>query len=389
MAIMLWNSPCDASHDVCCYINGQVLRDHQWVEEPLWVQEGKIIEPQDKAEHTIDVEGMLIAPGYIDLQINGAFGVDFSSDPNRVHEAAKQLPQFGVTAFCPTVVTSSREIYPSIINALEPTAGSAKNGAAILGSHLEGPFFSPSQVGAHRAELIAKKGEEDPESVFGSLKSVKLVTMAPEIPEALSMIPFFNQNDVIVSVGHSQASCEEVTQAQASGAKMVTHLFNAMTPFHHRAPGIVGAVLGDRTLNFSLIADGIHVHPSTVRAAWNSHSKGLILVTDAMAALGLPKGKHKLGEMTIEVRDDAAYVDNSNTLAGSMLGMDQAVRNLKQFTGCSNVEAIEAATLHPADLLGIEKSKGSLNIGCDADFLLLNSDLIVQACYLAGEKKGL
>ena len=375
-------SPISGVCDIDCYFNGKVLRNHRWHEEALWVEDGKIIAPQEHADHRIDVNGLLIVPGYIDVHINGAFGIDFSTEPKRVAEVAKRLPRQGVTAFLPTVVSMQQENYPSIIEALQPKE---MQGATNLGIHLEGPFLNPEKKGAQNGEFLVESFTENLEEFFGSLKGVRMVTLAPELPSALSAISYLHSKNIIVALGHSQATYEETDQATTAGADLVTHLCNGLKPFHHRNPGLIGAVLGNRSLMFTVINDGVHLHPASIRMLRNAHPEGLILITDAMAAMGLPDGLYHLGTLEVEVTNKCAYVRGTNTLAGSTLTMDQAVRNLHTFTGCPIEEAIEAATLHPAKLLGIQDTKGSLNIGMDADFLFIDDSLHVKACFIEGK----
>lgn len=364
------------------FTNGLILKNHELKKGELWVENGKIIEPKEKASQEIDLKGLIAAPGYIDIQINGAFGIDFSTAPFRIAEAAKQLPRFGITSFLPTLVTLDRSKYLEILPHLQPRK---TEGALILGIHLEGPFFNPKQHGAHNPKNIAA-GDNSPsaEAFFGSLEGVRIVTLAPETPGALRIIRELKEKGIIASLGHTNATYDQTLEAIQEGAALATHLFNAMTPFHHRNPGIAGAVLSQDALSYSMILDGHHTHPAAAALAWRAHPKGLILISDAIEALGLPPGPCRLGSMDVEIKGGKALLKGTETLAGSILGLDEAVRNLKTFTGCSAVDALEAASLKPAQLLGIEKTKGTLNPGADADFLLLDSNLHIQAVYIGG-----
>lgn len=364
------------------FTNGLILKNHELKKGDLWIEDGKIVDPKEKATQVIDLKGLIAAPGYIDIQINGAFGIDFSSEPSRIEEAAKLLPRFGVTSFLPTLVTLDREKYLEIIPRLQPRKTA---GASILGIHLEGPFFNPKQRGAHNEKKISAWNNGQPvETFFGSLKGVRIVTLAPETPGALRIIGELKEKGIIASLGHTNATYDEALEAIQTGAKLATHLFNAMTPFHHRNPGIAGAVLSQDSLFYSVILDGHHIHPASAALAWRASPKGLILISDAIEALGLPPGPCRLGNMDVEVKEGKAFLKGTETLAGSILSLDQAVRNLKAFTGCSPADALEAASLKPAQLLGIEKTKGTLAPGADADFLLLDSNLHIQAVYIGG-----
>ncbi len=367
------------------YYNARIVRDHALQAGDLWVADGKIIAPQIKADLEIDVHGLIIAPGYIDLQINGGFGLDFTTQADRVSEVARLLPQYGVTAFLPTVISSSKERYRQALPHLQPKKGGA-HGATILGVHLEGPFFHPKQCGAHDPLMIRSFDDSSSiEDFYGSLDGVKIVTLAPEIKGALGAIAHLKQRCIVASVGHSNASYQEMQQAIEAGASLATHLFNAMTPFHHRDPGVIASVLTTPGYFYSIIADGHHLHPAAINLAWRSNPDGLILVTDAMEALGLSDGVYHLGTREVEVQKSKAFLAGAATLAGSVLSLDAAVRNLLAYTSCSLVEAIEAASWKPAVILGMQDVKGSLQEGADADFIFLDDDLYVHATCIAGE----
>ena len=360
-----------------CFSNGKILRRHQIVAEDLWVSNGKVIPPQAKANTILDMDGNLIAPGYIDLQVNGGFGVDFTEGLEQLQKVAAGLPRYGVTAFLPTIISTFPEKYRQIIASFYPCQG-----ATPLGIHLEGPFLNPEQAGAHQKKYFLEF-EKGVESCYGPLKNVKMVTLAPELLGAANVIAELNNQGILVSAGHTQASFDEMNQ---SGIKLVTHLFNAMGPFHHRAPGVIGAVLTRPELHYTIIADGIHVHPAALKMAWEANPKGLILISDAMVALGEGQGKYRFGGLDVEVEDNRATLAGTKRIAGSVLTLDTAVRNLSQATGCSIIEAIEAASLKPAKILGLSQ-KGHLEFGADADFNILSSGLDVKACYIAGTKQ--
>lgn len=365
--------------------NARILRNHQLLGEDLWVEDGKFVSPKEQIDDVVDLDGRIIAPGYIDLQINGGFGFDFSGnlDTDAVTAVAEKVLQFGVTSFLPTIVTSEKEEYPKLIAALS----SAAAGAEVLGVHLEGPFINPKQKGAHNPLFIKDFTlVQDPEEFYGDLSKVKMVTLAPEIACALSAIPSFNRRGIVVAAGHTQASFEEMELALKAGVTMTTHLFNAMTPFHHRTPGVVGFTLSNEETFYSIICDGIHTHPKAVAMAWMANPQGIVLISDAISALGLGDGDFQLGTMNVKVSDGKALIKGTETLAGSVLRMDQAVRNLKAFTGCSDSEALEAASLHPAKVIGVDDRKGHLRIRYDADFIVLDNDLNVLQTYKTGRR---
>jgi N-acetylglucosamine-6-phosphate deacetylase len=370
---------------ITCFKNGRVLRSHQIVEEALWIAGGTVVPAQLKADVEVDCEGKIIAPGFVDIQINGAFGVDFTTQPERVEEVALALPQFGVTSFAPTMVTAAPDAYKQAIPLLSPRP--VERGAEILGSHLEGPFISPSRHGAHDPNLMcdcptSKKALEE---VYGPFDGVKLVTLAPELPGAIDAIRLLTQNQIVVSAGHSEATREQTESAVDAGLRLVTHLFNAMPGFHHRNSGLVGEALNNPKLWYSLVCDGIHLEERAVQTAWKMHPTHLVLVSDGMAAMGLEPGEYDLGLEKVHVDGNKATIVGTDTLAGSICPLNLAVRKLKQTTGCSDVEALEAASLRPAQVLGLDGKKGTLTVGSDADFVLLDDTLEVQATYVAGQ----
>lgn len=218
-----------------------------------------------------------------------------------------------------------------------------------------------------------------------------MVTLAPELPNSLAVVRELARRGVTVSLGHSVASLSQAEAAVKEGASFITHLFNAMLPFHHRDPGIVGLLTSDqvpagRTVYYGMIADGIHTNPAALRIAHRAHPSGLVLVTDAITAMGLPPGRHTLGQQVIEIEGLHAYVAGTKTLCGSIATMDMCIRHFKQASGCGVEAALEAASLHPAQLLGLTHLKGSLDYGTDADFVMLDDELNVRATYIAGQQ---
>ncbi|XP_063989308.1 N-acetylglucosamine-6-phosphate deacetylase isoform X2 [Diachasmimorpha longicaudata] len=324
------------------------------------------------------------------------YGIDFSHNVDHVEEGickvAKELLAHGVTSFCPTLVTSSPETYRKVLPRIKKTDGGPQ-GAGIIGVHVEGPFISANKKGAHEEFYIKRfdEGFKTLMEVYGSLDNICYVTLAPELPNACDVIAELCNRKIKVSVGHSVANLKEGEEAVRVGASFITHLFNAMLPFHHRDPGLVGLLTSNeipssKKVHFGIIADGIHTHPAALRIAHRTDPEGLVLVTDAISALGLREGIHRLGQLDIEVRGGRAYIARTDTLCGSTAEMSECVRFFKQATGCSVVDALEAATLHPAKALGLETHKGVLDFGADADFIMLNDNLDVLSTWIAGER---
>ncbi|XP_072530609.1 N-acetylglucosamine-6-phosphate deacetylase [Salminus brasiliensis] len=385
------------------FINCRILRDHRLQREDLWVREGKILDPEKLffdeegfADHKVDCGNRIIAPGFIDVQINGGYGIDFSQATNNIKQGvalvAKKVLEHGVTSFCPTLVTSPPEIYRQVIPEIRVTDGGAE-GAGVLGLHLEGPFISKEKKGAHPLQFIRpfeKGGVSDLMETYGTLENVAVVTVAPELTYSGPAIRELVGKGIAVSLGHSMADLGQAEEAVQNGASFITHLFNAMLPFHHRDPGIVGLLTSDnvpagRTVYYGMISDGIHTHPAALRIAHRSHPAGLVLVTDAVPAMGLPAGRHTLGQQEIHIQGLHAYVAGTTTLSGSIATMDMCVRHFRQASGCTVEAALEAASLHPAQLLGISHRKGTLDYDADADFIVLDDSLTVRETYIAGQ----
>ena len=344
----------------------------------------------------VRISDLLIDHDLIQFNWTGGFGHDFSDPASNTSQAVNIVSQgilaHGVTSFCPTLVTLDTETYRQIIPKIKRTDSNGQL-ASVLGIHLEGPFISRSKRGAHRLQdvQVTLNSFQELLDVYGSdLKDVAIITLAPENDVNRVVIKELVKRKIVVSLGHSDAGLEAGEEAAQSGAKFITHLFNAMLPFHHRDPGLVGLLtsknIGKDCMFFGIIADGIHTHQEALKIAFRSNPRGLVLVTDAVSALGLEPGiRHTIGTQTVEIRDGSAFVSGTNTLCGSTATMDNCVRNLWRLTDCSVVQAIECATLHPAQVLGMQESRGSLNYKSRADLVLLHKDsLQVLKTFVAG-----
>ncbi|WP_420624960.1 N-acetylglucosamine-6-phosphate deacetylase [Candidatus Poriferisodalis sp.] len=331
----------------------------------------------------LDVSGMLVAPGLIDLQCNGAGGADVTDDAGAIGTLSTVLPRFGVTSFLPTVVTSDAKSRRAAIEAL---IGFQPHGATArpLGLHFEGPAISPDHLGAHNAALVASPrmlSEEIEE--WTQSGAVALVTLAPELDGGIAAIEQLCSGGVVVFAGHTSMTPGVLQRARAAGLRGVTHLFNAMSAFAHRRPGPVGAVLADDFVVASVICDGIHVDPVAVRVAWRSlGAERFLLVSDSSAPLGQPAGCFRLGRRAV-VYDGVGVRTPDGVLAGSALGLDQAVRNLIRFTGCTSTEALGAATAVPADVLG-RADIGRITVGARGDLIILDEQLRLCRTMVAG-----
>jgi N-acetylglucosamine-6-phosphate deacetylase len=360
---------------------------------------------------TFECAGRIISPGFIDIQLNGAFGVDFSN-PNikkdDVLAVAKKLTRHGVTHFCPTMVSSSRNTYEKVIPLIggialmdrssllrsSPVTGRA---SLELGMHLEGPFFAASKRGAHEADCICEAMNDNSFSdIYGtgtkrlySEAGVSIVTLAPELPGAMNQIKSLSKSNITVSMGHTEAILRDGIAARKCGASLLTHLFNAMRPFHHREPGLLGLLQHTENdedcsdIYYSIIADGLHSNPTSVKMAY-ALSKNAVLVTDAMSAMGLGNGEYSLGTEAVTVKNEKAVIRGTDILAGSVASMDSCVRSFKKFTGCSHYEALQAATINPAKVLGWGYKLASVEEGNFANFVLLDDGMNVLRTLVAG-----
>ena len=332
----------------------------------------------------IDADGRALVPGFVELQFNGGFGDDFTDDPSTIWRVAEKLPRYGVTSFLPTIITSPLEkiAQGQTVVAHGPPPGF--RGARPLGLHVEGPFLNPAKKGAHNPRYLR---EPDLAAVerWSPATGIRLVTMAPELPGALDVIAALSSRGVLVSAGHSGATFDQAIAAFDAGARYGTHLFNAMSPFGHRDPGLPGALLTDPRPTVGVIADGVHTHRSVIGLTWLALGPHRMnLVTDAMAALGMPPGRHLLGDFEVVVDATSARLADG-TLAGSILSLDQALRTLIDVTGCTLADALPTVTTTPARAIGIDHERGRIAPGCVADMVLLAAGLRVAATIAEGQ----
>lgn len=370
--------------------NAVIYTPEQRLDDAAVVVDGKRIAAVGPAQETpcppgaqvLDATGLVLAPGFIDLQFNGAFGHDFTADPTAIWPAAAGLPRYGVASFLPTIITSPLDRVTSAQEVMADGPEPGWSGAIPLGLHLEGPFLNPKKKGAHNPSYL-RRPDLGAIAGWSAENNVRLVTLAPELPGALHMVETLVGRGVVVSAGHSMATWEEATAGFAAGVRYGTHLFNAMPPLNHREPGLAGALLTDPRPVVGFINDGIHTHLSVADLVWKSLGPRLNLVTDAMAALGVPPGTHRLGDFDVFV-DEISCRLADGTLAGSILGMDQALRNLIDWTDCPLPQALATITTTPAELLGLGHERGRIAPGYVADLVLLTPDLRVQTTVVEG-----
>jgi N-acetylglucosamine-6-phosphate deacetylase len=349
------------------------------------MHDGRVIAAAGQLDgaRVFDVSGLLVTPGFIDLQCNGGHGVDLATEPDRLWELGTALPRYGVTAFLPTIVSSPPEIVERALDVLRAGPPAGWRGATPLGLHVEGPMLNPMRRGAHAPEML-RAPDVELVARWSRDNGVVLVTLAPELPGALDVVRRLERAGVVVAAGHTEATAEQFAAGIDAGIRYATHLYNAMSPLAHRAPGAVGATLADERVTAGVIVDGIHVHPTAVVAAWRALGPSrLTLVTDAVAALGLPPGAARLGTMDVTVGADGVRLSDG-TLAGANLSLDQALRNLVAYTGCQIPDAVATVTSTPARVLGAG-DRGTLDVGALGDAVILTPELDVVATVVGGD----
>jgi N-acetylglucosamine-6-phosphate deacetylase len=336
----------------------------------------------------IVLDGGLIAPGFVDLQVNGGGGVLFNNDLSveGIRTICKAHRRFGTTALLPTLITDRWDKTLLAIRTVEMALARGVEGC--IGLHLEGPFLEPSRKGAHEPNLMRAATLADVAAIAASTIRPLLITLATE-QATPAVINAFHMAGITVSIGHSDATVEAARAAADAGASMVTHLFNAMSPLTHRAPGLVGAALDDGRLWCGLIADGHHVAPEAIRIALRAKQgpARIVLVTDAMSTIGTDITNFTLNGREV-TRAGGKLTLADGTLAGCDLDMITAVRFMSETIGLDRHEALRMASLYPAQAIGIASRYGHLQAGARADFVWLDSDLHVRATAIAGLLEG-
>ncbi|MDD5013791.1 MAG: N-acetylglucosamine-6-phosphate deacetylase [Atribacterota bacterium] len=378
-------------------INGAIITPFNlFSSKAIIVEKGRIKEIVNREElstatligaEVIEGKDKFITPGYIDIHVHGGGGSDvMDGDYEAINQIAIAHSRFGTTSFLPTTMTMSKD---KIIRSLRSICEAVKKGTAgaeILGIHMEGPYINPEKKGAQKEEDIKKVSlEEFLEFNQASGNLIRLVTIAPEMPGAIDFIRWLHQQGIIVSVGHSNATYKQVQEGIQAGLSHVTHIFNAMRGLHHREPGVVGVALSSPKLIVEMIADGIHLHPMVLKMLTQiKESEKLVLITDAMRAAGIKDGNYDLGGQEVTVSKRQARLKDG-TLAGSVLTMEKAVKNMVNRVGVQLPKAIQMASFNPAKSIGIDDKKGSLEPGKDADIVILNKNLETELTMVAGK----
>jgi len=378
-------------------INGTIITPFHLVNgKAIIVEKGRIKEIVNKEKlstatlteaEVIEGKDKFIVPGYIDIHVHGGGGSDvMDGDYEAINQIAIAHSHFGTTSFLPTTMTMSKD---KIIRSLRSICKAVKKGTAgaeILGIHMEGPYINPEKKGAQKEDDIKKISiEEFLEFNQASGNLIRLVTIAPEMPGAIGLIKYLYKQGIIASVGHTNATYVQTQAGIQAGLSHVTHTFNAMKGLHHREPGVVGAALTSPELTIEVIADGIHIHPIVLKILTKiKEGEKVVLITDAMRAAGLKEGTYDLGGQEVIVTKGQARLKDE-TLAGSVLTMDKAVKNMVNKVGIQLPKAIQMASYNPAKSIGIDDKKGSLELGKDADIIILNKNLETELTIVAGK----
>ena len=355
---------------------GKVFQeDGNFLEQTLYVNDHRLV---DKAEYqydgeVIDAEGLLVLPGLVDIHSHGAAGEDFSDgNPEGLKKILQYEKRCGITSYCPTSMTFPKERLRQIFASIK--GAQTEDGATVVGINMEGPFLDPAKKGAHVEKWIAapdvafvRELNQDADGL------VRLVTVAPNMDGAEEFIKEMHE-EVCISLGHTAADYDCASRAMKLGAHHVTHLYNAMQPFGHRAPGLIGAAMDDPECMVELICDGHHIHPSAIRAAFRMFGpERVILISDSMRATGMENGTYELGGQEVTVKDRKAVLKDG-TLAGSATNLYGCMCKAVEF-GIPLEQAIMAATANPARSIGIFDRVGSIRIGKQADLLLVSENL--------------
>jgi N-acetylglucosamine-6-phosphate deacetylase len=335
------------------------------------------------ADETVDLGGDWLTPGFIDLHSHGAGGFSYDDGAEAIKSALEVHRAHGTTR---SVISLVANPIGGLESSLAAIAGLVDTDSLVLGSHLEGPYLSPERPGAHNPEFLRDPQPAELDRLLDAARgTLRQLTIAPELPNAFELIEILVENEIVVAVGHSQADFALTRTAFDLGARLLTHAFNAMPGIGHRAPGPVIAAFEDSRVTIELILDGEHVHPDVAALAFRSAPDRIALITDAMAAAGSSDGDYPLGSLVVEVRDGLAHLAGTDTIAGSTLTQDRALRIAIERVGIAPVDAIAALTLTPARALRIDDRHGLLAPGYVADAVQLDSHWNVLHVWANGQ----
>ncbi|MDP3785970.1 MAG: N-acetylglucosamine-6-phosphate deacetylase [Candidatus Omnitrophota bacterium] len=358
-------------NDRLCIRNGRlVLRERIEKNKSLFMARGKIVDIAKNTKtplkefKTIDARGLYVSPGLIDIHVHGLFADRIGRlEEDDLRRMCGQMAKAGITGFLATTVSLPTQ---ALLKATNTAKSFVKNNpdTNLLGLHLEGPYLNPSARGAQNNNYLRIFKADDLKKIFSAADGlIKIMTFAPECKNGVKLLAFLVKHGIVPAIGHSQATYKEVKECAKKGLKHVTHLFNAMPGFDHSEPGLIGAALDLKRLTFDIIADGIHVHPASVKFVIKTKGvDGVILISDNVYKMRLPDGR----------------------LAGSVLNLNQAVKNVMKFADIDLQDAVKMATINPAKLLGIQDRKGSLQVGKDADIVIFDDNLKVKYTIIKG-----
>jgi N-acetylglucosamine-6-phosphate deacetylase len=340
--------------------------------------------PHFDAVERHDAKGLTLLPGFIDVHVHGAKGHDtMDANADGLHEMARFFAQHGVTSFLPTTLTGSREAITAALKTVQALM-TESGGAQILGAHLEGPYLNVEKSGAQQTEYI-RRAERDEAQEWLDMNVIRLLSLAPEFEENHWLIAECRKRGVTVSAAHTDATFDQMRHGIALGITHATHTYNAMRPLHHRDPGTLGAVMDSEQIRCELICDNIHVHPGAMRLLWKlKGADGIMLITDAMRATGMPEGDYTLGDYRVIVKNGSATLENG-TLAGSILTYDRGVANFMAASGEPLENLWRVTSLNAAKDLGIDNRKGAIAVGKDADFILVDEGVHVALTVCMGQ----
>ena len=350
--------------------------------------DGEKLEQSSADGKTYDASGCYVIPGLTDLHFHGCVGEDFSdATPDGLQKMAEYELSRGVTQICPAGMTLGEDQLTRICQNAAAHRAKTPGGAELVGLHLEGPFLCKAKKGAQNEAFLH---DPDPAMLHRLQQAaqgmVKLVTLAAEQPGALEFIRSAQEDGITVSLGHTTADYDTACAAYEAGARQATHLFNAMPPLTHRAPGVVGAAFDHPQVKVELISDGVHIHPSVVRAVFQLFGAGrVILISDSLRATGMPDGRYPFGGQEIEVHGNrATMADDPNTLAGSVSDLMACMRSAVSF-GIPLHDAVRAAAVNPAQVLGVFDRLGSLDVGKTANLAILDQNLNLKDVFFRGQ----
>ncbi len=368
--------------------NAKLVTETSLIEGDMLIKDGKIIEIGEnlKGNNPVDLDGKYIVPGFIDMHIHGGAGYDvMDGTVEAVDSISNFLGQHGVTSYLPTMLTQSKEDLLKALKVIKELQGQERGGAVVLGTHMEGPYFNMEFKGAQNPEYIREGQIEELKEFLNVGKDVvKMMSLAPE-RNSLEVVKFLVENGVIVSMGHTAATNDQVKEAVSVGLSHGTHTFNGMKGLHHREPGALGAIMHIDDIYAELILDAVHVHPDSAKILYKCKGADkLVLVSDSIMAAGLDDGKYSIGGLDLFVKNREARLENG-TLAGSTLTMDVAFKNAINLLGVSIVEAVKISSTNQAKELKLD-TKGKIKVGYDADLVILSNDYSVENVYINGKK---